>query len=167
MQPRKRTTSEITSFFEISFIVRLLYDVPPRSFSSVFPHLLVYISWAIATLPAVTSRIRKNDVPDDTMSVLRTDPYCQLLLAYVSWFQPVVVKVTKFHLAEAAGTRVFHRRPTKFCFNFRISSRNQRSWNSCKIASRSYVDNKSLNTLTHVILARTSSQRIRQIHFKL
>jgi len=50
------------------------------------------------------------------------DPYCQLLLAYAPIPAPVVEKVTRFHLAEAAGTRVFHRRAAReFCFNFRVS----------------------------------------------
>lgn len=123
---------EITSSFEISFIqtVRLLYDVPPRFFAllllCVSPSPRLYIFGDCDSSSAVTSRIRKNDVPDDTMSVLRTDSYCQLLLAYTLWFQPVVEKVTKFHLEEAAGTCVFHCHPTNsvsiFAFRLEVNA---------------------------------------------
>lgn len=79
---------EIAWFFEISFIhrassLRRPAALPRASFPAVFPHLPVYISSPIASLRgAATSRIRKNDVPDDAAPVLGTDSYCQLLLAY-------------------------------------------------------------------------------------
>lgn len=120
----------------VSSTVRLLYDATSRpraflraSFPPCFPRLLaLYIFSDCVSCSAATSRIRKNDVPDDATP----GSWDSILIASYSSptlrFQPVVEKVTRFHLAEAAGTRVFHRRPARILFQFsRLTSRSRRS----------------------------------------
>lgn len=159
-----RTTSEITSFFEISFIHRASsLRRPVALLRAPFP-LCFPISSSI-----YLRRLRlfqRSDIEDKKERCSRRH--------YVGPQDRSLLPVTPRSLIPT-GSRESYEVPfgrsrgdsrissslCKFCFNFRVSPRSQRSRNSCKIAPRSYVDNKSLNTLIHVILARTLSEKIR------
>lgn len=142
---------EITSFFEISFIhcassLRHPGALPlsRAPFPLCFPFPRLYIFGDCVSSSAATSRIRKNDVPDDATPVFGTDPYCQLLLAPISAGSRESYEVPFGRSREDSH---ISSSPYEFCFNFRVSSWSQKLWNSCKTASRNYVDNTRTQTL--------------------
>lgn len=116
---------EITSSFEISFIhcafsLRHPAALPRASFPLCFPFPRLYIFGDCVSSSAATSRIRKNDVPDDATPVFGTDPYCQLLLAYA----PISVGSRESYEVPFGRSREdshISSSPYEFCFNFRVS----------------------------------------------
>lgn len=94
--------------------------VLPRTPFLCFPFPRLYILDDCVSSSAATSRIRKNDVPDDATPVFGTDPYCQLLLAYV----PISVGSRESYEVPFGRSRVdshISSSPYEFCFNFRVS----------------------------------------------